>query len=220
MRRDDSPGWGGRSDASPKPPWNYVSLPRPTNQMFFFLLIARSPGQLCLHQNQASSMMLLEQILPIKSSSQSEMMSGIMSTPDSTCTPPAAQLQAENARLRDLLKYVGVGPDIVENFARQSMLRRMNSAAAPAHRQIKPKIQPPAASTNSDSLGYNASCCSANSSSVSVCAPTPALPTGSLPNHAIHSTARLEGSRCAEGGGKPRFDLFHFSRCRVVLVNC
>jgi hypothetical protein len=53
-----------------------------------------------------------------------------------------ADLQAENARLRELLNYAGISPEIVQGFGRQSISSQVNQASSALHRQIKPKYQP------------------------------------------------------------------------------
>ncbi|KIW24284.1 uncharacterized protein PV07_10011 [Cladophialophora immunda] len=99
-------------------------------------------------------------------------------------------LQVENARLRDLLHYVGITPDVVENFGRHGMQALPGNTAAVAHRQIRPRYHQPMALRTGDldavdiiqqELGAGAgSCCPTISSSASLCSPTPALPPDSL----------------------------------------
>ncbi|KAI1629012.1 hypothetical protein EDD37DRAFT_32429 [Exophiala viscosa] len=50
-----------------------------------------------------------------------------------------ADLQAENARLRDLLNFAGVGPELVESYGQQYMQHHQNDLATASLRQIKPK---------------------------------------------------------------------------------
>jgi hypothetical protein len=53
-----------------------------------------------------------------------------------------ADLQAENARLRELLNYAGISAEIVQGFGRQSISSQTSQASSALHRQIKPKYQP------------------------------------------------------------------------------
>jgi hypothetical protein len=53
-----------------------------------------------------------------------------------------ADLQVENARLRDLLKFAGVSSDMVEGYGRQTMSMPPNHIVAAQHRQLRPKYQP------------------------------------------------------------------------------
>ncbi|KAK4935778.1 hypothetical protein LTR10_023228 [Elasticomyces elasticus] len=50
-----------------------------------------------------------------------------------------ADLQAENARLRDLLNFAGISPELVESYGRQYIQHHQNGLAAASLRQIKPK---------------------------------------------------------------------------------
>src|ERR1700744_4814614 len=62
-----------------------------------------------------------------------------------------ADLQVENARLRDLLHYAGINSDFVDGFPRQNTSIQGGHAAAVAvaHRQIRPKFQPTAPTRHS-----------------------------------------------------------------------
>ena len=91
-----------------------------------------------------------------------------------------AELQAENARLRNLLNNTGVTPDVVEGFGHQHLSSQSGQATNVVLRQIKPKFQTPIIAENPDALiiqGPNSgSCCSPTTSFSSTCAPTPAFP--------------------------------------------
>lgn len=50
-----------------------------------------------------------------------------------------ADLQAENTRLRDLLNFAGISPELVESYGRQYGQHHQNDLAAASLRQIKPK---------------------------------------------------------------------------------
>lgn len=103
-----------------------------------------------------------------------------------------ADLQAENARLRELLNSAGIGPDIVETFKRQRMQPcrpLQDDAAVPSHRQIKPKFQPTVAFRQSHTLGSinqesnKGTCYPTPTSSSSLSTSLSALPTDSVQFH-------------------------------------
>ncbi|OAP59090.1 hypothetical protein AYL99_06388 [Fonsecaea erecta] len=95
-----------------------------------------------------------------------------------------ADLQIENARLRDLLHYVGISPDVVENFGRHGIQALPSNPAALAPRQIKPRYHQPSAVRAGDlyQLGMAKQdsipepTCPAFPTPASLCAPTPVLP--------------------------------------------
>ncbi|EXJ55047.1 uncharacterized protein A1O5_12786 [Cladophialophora psammophila CBS 110553] len=97
-------------------------------------------------------------------------------------------LQVENARLRDLLNYVGISPNLVETFGRPDMQSLPHNAAAVAHRQIRPKYQQPSVLGTSDLPSATMTkqesnselCCPPYSSPTSLGPPIPALTTDNL----------------------------------------
>ncbi|KIW78607.1 hypothetical protein Z517_08445 [Fonsecaea pedrosoi CBS 271.37] len=93
-------------------------------------------------------------------------------------------LQVENARLRDLLHYVGISPDIVETFGRHEMQSLPGNAPALAYRQLKPRYHQPdtlqagevhVAESITSRESESESSCPMFPSSASFCTPTPAL---------------------------------------------
>ncbi|KIX93870.1 uncharacterized protein Z520_10495 [Fonsecaea multimorphosa CBS 102226] len=93
-----------------------------------------------------------------------------------------AELQAENARLRDLLKNVGISPDNV-GISEETTLQRPGGLTAASFRQLKPKLFVPevtnpatAVSQTSDGRG---ACCPTPSPS-SCCTPQPPVLTENL----------------------------------------
>ncbi|EXJ64240.1 hypothetical protein A1O7_00576 [Cladophialophora yegresii CBS 114405] len=88
-------------------------------------------------------------------------------------------LQVENARLRDILNAAGINPDFVEAFGRQN---ETGQAVAAAHRQIRPKFQPPFSGEQSDTTNTitqstsPGQCCPPTSASSQVCPSAPVLP--------------------------------------------
>ncbi|KIX95801.1 uncharacterized protein Z520_08509 [Fonsecaea multimorphosa CBS 102226] len=97
-----------------------------------------------------------------------------------------ADLQVENARLRDLLHYVGISPDVVENFGRHGVQALPNNAAALAARQIKPRYYQPNALRTGDmhdvDMTKQGSNCGPTvpAAPASLCTPTSAMPPESL----------------------------------------
>ncbi|KIX06472.1 uncharacterized protein Z518_04448 [Rhinocladiella mackenziei CBS 650.93] len=89
-----------------------------------------------------------------------------------------AHLQTENARLRELLNFAGVSPEVVESYGRQHNHRADDSTAA-SLRQIKPKLQSMDASGHPSPLhipkleSNGALCCPTSSS---CCTSQPGLP--------------------------------------------
>ncbi|OCT53676.1 hypothetical protein CLCR_10650 [Cladophialophora carrionii] len=88
-----------------------------------------------------------------------------------------ADLQVENARLRDILKAAGINPDLVDGFGRHNA-----AAQAAAHRHIRPKFQPPFPGEQADTAttmtqaSSPGQCCPPTSTSSQLCASAPALP--------------------------------------------
>ena len=54
-----------------------------------------------------------------------------------------ADLQVENAHLRDLLNHIGISADVVENSSLRNVSQQGIDVVAAVHRQIEPKYQPP-----------------------------------------------------------------------------
>lgn len=86
-------------------------------------------------------------------------------------------LQAENARLRDLLNYAGINPEGVDGFGRQLLPYQPAHATRTMHRQIKPKIPPPVAGPSNSTVTMkpcqtSGSCCPTTPTGSSSCPPT------------------------------------------------
>lgn len=96
-----------------------------------------------------------------------------------------ADLQVENARLRDLLTFAGVSPEVVENYGRQSSIPSRPgyvAATTASHRQIKPKFPPANVPRHSHAMGMikqephvARGGPTSTSSSTTLCTPVPAL---------------------------------------------
>ncbi|OAP62186.1 hypothetical protein AYL99_04389 [Fonsecaea erecta] len=89
-----------------------------------------------------------------------------------------AELQAENSRLRDVLKNAGINPDNVE-----TTLPRPGGLAAASFRQLKPKLFVPEVTNPPPAVSQKPGgsvCCSTPSPS-SYCAPQHPVSSGSLP---------------------------------------
>ncbi|KAJ9607349.1 hypothetical protein H2200_008422 [Cladophialophora chaetospira] len=97
-----------------------------------------------------------------------------------------ADLQMENARLRDLLTYAGISPDLVEGFGRQRVSStQVGHAATAMQRQLKPKYRPQVLSDQSNNLATTKRVMHHGPSSVmapassKLCAPAPGMPLNS-----------------------------------------
>ncbi|KAK5216028.1 hypothetical protein LTR72_010904 [Exophiala xenobiotica] len=90
-----------------------------------------------------------------------------------------AELQAENARMRDLLKDAGISPDNMESFDRESTLQRPGGLITASFRHLKPKLSVPMVANPSSGASQkpsSAAYCSTPSPS-SCWTPQPAMTT-------------------------------------------
>jgi hypothetical protein len=92
-----------------------------------------------------------------------------------------ADLQVENSRLRNMLKFAGINPDAVEGFGRQGMSMQPGHVLAAQHRQLRPKFQPPVPAEHPNSMvtaknGPSPGCNGPPSSlALQYCRPAPAM---------------------------------------------
>ena len=135
-------------------------------------------------------------------------------------------LQAENARLRELLNHAGISSDVVESFGRLSVSAHVGQGTALAHRQIKPNFQNSILPKHPDTLAVikqdpgNASRCSTRSSSLSVCATAPILTTNSSAIYDIqHPAPFITTSNLAGIGLLPTADVSATSSYLWILNN-